>query len=245
MRKDMLLPMDDYDLFGTAFLDHLEGRGQPFYLERDDGYVDEQRMEVYFAEFENFEHPEKQALQHVKGRVLDIGVGAGRIALYLQAKGHEVVGIDLSDKAIEVSKRRGVKEVLKMSACDLKFPDASFDTAIAFCNNFGLCGTMTGVERMLGDLHRIVKPGGLFLASSIQPTRTKNPAHLSYHSKNRARGLPPGQVKLRELYKEKVGPWWDLLMVTPREMKALCDSTGWKIEKAYCGVMDVYVLTRI
>lgn len=237
--------MKDYDLFGTAFLDYYNNTPHPLYLERDDGHVDEQGMEVYFASFDDFPPAEKRALQHVKGRVLDIGVGAGRVAIYLQEKGHDVVGIDLSDKAIQVSTKRGVKRVLKMSACDMKFPKASFDTAIAFCNNFGLCGTMDGVEKMLRDLHRIVRPSGQFLASSIQPTRTENPEHILYHKKNRARGLPPGQVKLREKYGDKVGPWWDLLMVTPSEMETLCERTGWRVDKIYRGVMDVYVLSRI
>jgi SAM-dependent methyltransferase len=237
--------MKDYDLFGSAFMDYFNGTPHPLYLERDDGHMDEQGMDIYFSDFENFQYPEQMALRYVKGRVLDIGVGAGRVALYLQSKGHKVVGIDLSDKALEVSKRRGVKNVLKMSACDLKFRKNSFDTAIAFCNNFGLCGNMTAVERMMGDLHRIVRPGGRFLASSIQPTRTKNPVHTSYHRRNRARGLPPGQVKLRERYQDRVGPWWDLLMVTPAEMKALCARTGWRIDKVYLGIMDVYVLSRV
>ena len=237
--------MEDYDLFGMAFLDYYKKTPHPLYLERDDGHVDEQGMDIYFASFEDFQPAEKKALQHVKGKVLDIGVGAGRVALYLQDRGHEVVGIDLSEKAVEVSMRRGVKQVLRMSACDLKFPKATFDTAIAFCNNFGLCGNMTGVEQMLRDLHRMVRPGGRFLASSIQPTRTKNPEHIAYHKKNRARGLPPGQVKLREKYRDVVGPWWDLLMVTPSEMRELCKRTGWRIDKIYRGVMDVYVLMRI
>lgn len=237
--------MKDYDLFGRAFLDYYEKRPRPFYLERDDGHVDEQGMDVYFADFEDFPDPEKRALRHAKGRVLDIGVGAGRVALHLQGLGHEVVGVDLSEHALEVSRRRGVKKVLKMSACDLKFPKASFDTAIAFCNNFGLCGNMQGVGKMLRDLHRIIRPDGLFLASSIQPTRTKNPEHIAYHKKNRARGLPPGQVKLREKYGDKVGPWWELLMVTPSEMRDLCASTGWRVDRSYLGVMDVYVLSRI
>ncbi|OGS44183.1 MAG: hypothetical protein A3K76_06040 [Euryarchaeota archaeon RBG_13_57_23] len=237
--------MKDYDLFGRAFLDFYNGTPHPLYLERDDGHVDGQGMDVYFAGFEDFQPAEKKALQHVKGKVLDIGVGAGRVALHLQQSGHDVVGIDLSPSAVEVSKRRGVKVVKRMSACDMRFPEASFDTAIAFCNNLGLCGTVLGVESMMRDLHRIVRPGGVFLASSIQPTRTKNPHHLRYHKRNRALGLPPGQVRLRERYGNTVGPWWDLLMVTPSEMRALCKRTEWHIDKVYRGVMDVYVLARV
>lgn len=237
--------MEDYDLFGMAFQDHYEGHPEPLYLERDDGYADEQRMRTYFADYDDFMDSEKQGLLHVKGKVLDLGVGAGRVALYLQDKGHEVVGVDLSERALDVARRRGVKKLLKMSACDLRFPEASFDSAIACGNNFGICGNMSAVGGMMRALHRILRPGGIFLACSVQPTRTKNPAHTRYQRKNRAKGLPPGQVRLREKYKGMVGPWWSLLLVTPSEMRSLCNATGWKIVKIYRGDSDAYVLSRV
>jgi len=176
---------------------------------------------------------------------LDIGVGAGRVALFLQSMGHEVVGIDVSDTVLEVSRLRGVRRLVRMSACDLPFPKNSFDTAIAFCNNFGLCGSMEGVQGMLERLHGIVTKDGLFLASSIQPRRTKQKAHLRYHKMNLDRGRPPGQVTLRQLYRGRKGEWWDLLMVTHAEMRQLCEKTQWRIERTYRGEMDVHVLRKV
>lgn len=237
--------MRHVDLFGQALLDFYKGRTYKAKIERDDGYVDEEDLGTYFAEYESFPNAEKKALKHAKGRVLDIGVGAGRVALCLQSMGHEVVGIDVSDTVLEVSKLRGVRRLVRMSACDLQFPNNSFDTAIAFCNNFGLCGSMEGVQGMLERLHGIVRKDGLFLASSIQPTRTKRKAHLRYHKMNLHRGRPPGQVTLRQLYRGRKGEWWDLLMVTHAEMRQLCEKTGWRIEKTYRGDMDVHVLRKV
>jgi hypothetical protein len=52
-------------------------------------------------------------------------------------------------------------------------------------------------------------------------------------------------VTLRIHYRGKVGGWWDLLLVTPAEMKQLCDETGWKIlRKCTGGFMIVYVLKK-
>lgn len=237
--------MASNDLFGQAFMDYHKGRPHPLKLERDDGYVDEQDVSQYFRGFEEFPECEQKALKHAKGKVLDIGVGAGRVALHLQSKGLEVVGIDISDNMLRICKDRGVKTLRKMSACDLKFKKGSFDTAIAFCNNFGLCGNMWSVMKMLERLHDVIRKDGMYLASSINPVRTKNKRHLNYHAFNRMRGRPPGQVTLRDIYRGSKGQWWDLLMVTPSEMKELCDLTGWKIEKVYKGVMDVYVLRRV
>jgi hypothetical protein len=98
---------------------------------------------------------------------------------------------------------------------------------------------------MLEKLHRIVKDDGLFLAESVDPTDTSKKYHLKYHQLNRDRGRPPGQVTLRIHYRGKVGGWWDLLLVTPAEMKQLCDETGWKIlRKCTGGFMIVYVLKK-
>ena len=237
--------MRDRDLFGQSFLDHLAGKKYKAVIERDDGYLEDHDICQYFQDYGDFWEAEKKGLRHAKGRVLDIGVGAGRTASYLQGKGLRVVGIDISDGALEVCKARGVRELRKMSACDLSFRRNSFDTAIAFCNNFGLCGSMEGVRDMMVRLHGIVKDDGVFLAESVHPTDTKKPAHLRYHKKNLARGRPPGQVTLRLRYRRMKGAWFDLLMVTPDEMRDLCTKTGWRISKTYeGGPMRLYVLRK-
>jgi 2-polyprenyl-3-methyl-5-hydroxy-6-metoxy-1,4-benzoquinol methylase len=44
----------------------------------------------------------EEAMQFVKGRVLDVGCGEGRHSLYLQEKWFDVLGIDISPLAIKV-----------------------------------------------------------------------------------------------------------------------------------------------
>jgi hypothetical protein len=133
-----------------------------------------------------------------------------------------------------------------MSACELDLPKGSIDTAVAFGNNFGVCGTPEGVLGMMVRLREVVADGGTFLAESIDPTATDRPAHLEYHRRNRERGRYPGQVRIREVYEGKAGGWWDLLMVTPGEMRSLAERAGWRVQKViaepdsgwiYVGVM--------
>ncbi len=141
---------------------------------------------------------------------------------------------------------RGVRRVVDMSACDLTFQKDSFDTALAFFNNFGLCGSMDRVAAMMERLHGIIRDGGVFLAESLDPLDTNRREHLRYHEFNRSRQRPPGQITLRERYRGKKGAWWDMLLVTPAEMKVLCERTGWKIEKTCTGsIMSVYVLRKV
>jgi hypothetical protein len=80
------------DAFGQELLDHLNGCASCEIVERDDGYIDGSwRTEIYFSEYPSWSSKEKQALRCVRGRVLDIGSGAGRHVLYLQKKGFLVL----------------------------------------------------------------------------------------------------------------------------------------------------------
>ena len=83
------------DAFGHALLDHLEGRAGHELIERSDGYIDVSAgTDTYFAEPSD---EQRLVVEHAVGRILDVGCGAGRYALYLQVHGREVVGIDVLD----------------------------------------------------------------------------------------------------------------------------------------------------
>jgi hypothetical protein len=110
---DMLRKMED--AFGRAMLDHFHGRDAWEIVERDDGnFSIGAGLELYFAPFRHWRPIERQAMRYVRGRVLDVGCGAGRLMLHLRDRGFEVVGIDNSPAAVETCrasesvKRRGV-----------------------------------------------------------------------------------------------------------------------------------------
>ncbi len=77
-------------------------------------------------------------MSHARGRVLDIGCGAGRHALYLQKRGFEVVAIDISPLAVDVCRRRGVNDVRLMSITEADSNLGPFDTILMMGANFGL-----------------------------------------------------------------------------------------------------------
>ena len=41
----------------------------------------------------------------------------------------------------------------------------------------------------------------------------------------------PGQIRIRIRFNEWVGPWFDYLLVSPAEMSALVDGTGWEVDR--------------
>lgn len=227
------------DLFGEAVRDWMDGSPAPLLIERDDGYMDEQELGSYFASFDSFPACEKEALGLAKGRVLDIGLGPGRVSLHLQGIGLETVGVDISDHMLEVARRRGVRGAVRMSACDLRFPEEHFQTAVAFGNNFGLCGTPAGVIGMLVRLRKILSDEGVILAESINPVATNKPEHLRYQKENVDRGRMQGQITLRFKFEDLVSGWFDLLIVTPGQMEELCAKAGWKVDATYPSGADL------
>jgi len=103
----MLSPQED--AYGQCIYNHFRGRRLAEVVERDDGYVQSNiRLPgAYFAAFKDWPAYERQAMRFVRGRVLDIGCGAGRVALHLQSRDHDVVSVDWSPLAIKVCRLRG------------------------------------------------------------------------------------------------------------------------------------------
>jgi len=91
------------DAFGRMLYDHLTKSEGPVYgvIEREDGLVDVDDPQTYFAAYGGWPAHQRQAMNFVQGRVLDIGCGAGRHALYLQDLGMEAGQAHLSGQDLE------------------------------------------------------------------------------------------------------------------------------------------------
>ena len=92
------------DAFGRALLDVHVGRpGPQLFLERDDGWIGPAMQPAeFFAPYESWASWERHAIDQAVGAVLDLGAGAGRHAVHLQALGHDVTAVDWSPGAVEV-----------------------------------------------------------------------------------------------------------------------------------------------
>jgi methylase of polypeptide subunit release factors len=99
------------DAYGEELQSFLARGDTTEIVERNDGYIDaHQGILSYFAPFEEWSDPEKAAMTLVHGRVLDVGAGAGRVALHVQSRGQECIAIDNSPGAVEVCRTRGVED---------------------------------------------------------------------------------------------------------------------------------------
>lgn len=203
----------------------------PEIVERDDGFIDVAKLN-YFAPVARWPSVERRGLRWVRGRVLDVGVGAGRVALELQRRRRSVVGIDISPGAVEVARRRGVADVRLVALEDLTQSLGHFDTVVMYGNNFGLFGSPAKARRLL---HRFRPLADRIVAASNDPYSTDDPAHRAYQERNRARGRMSGQLRLRIRHRDLVGPWFDYLIVSPDEMADIVEGTGWRIQKLLQG----------
>jgi|Tabmets5t2r1_1033131.scaffolds.fasta_scaffold15988_2 SAM-dependent methyltransferase len=227
---------DEEDAFGRLLLDHMaEGAGDPV-LEFDDGSTGPALgPECFFAEPEQWPSAERAVFGHVRGRVLDIGAGAGRHSLEAQRRGSKVVSIDLSPGAVEVCRRRGVEDVRLLPLAAVDDSLGVFDTVLMMCGNFGLVGNAEAAAAILRRLHAMTTPQGRIVLDSVDPYVGADADEIAYQARNRARGRMPGQVTIRIRYGERVTPWYDLLNVSVTELAQLVGGTGWRVAQVVEG----------
>jgi SAM-dependent methyltransferase len=109
------------------------------------------------------------------GRVLDAACGTGRHTRYLIARGHEVVGIDITPEMLE----RALSSVpeasfLRADLNSIPIEDGHFDLVV--------CGLALGhVEDLgaaVGELARVLRGGGGMVISVLHPVQS----HLGWHA---------------------------------------------------------------
>ncbi len=101
--------------------------------------------------------------EQAAGETLEVGIGRGR-TLPFYPKGLELTAIDLSEVALEASRRRAEELGIQVSfrqadAASLPYPDDHFDTVVFF---FVLC-TIPDDRRAVAEAVRVLRPGGRLL----------------------------------------------------------------------------------
>lgn len=153
------------DVFGDALFDYQHG----LYTEDIITYSSLDEEDVIplphlFRDFKAMPAIEKKALQLCKGKVLDIGCGAGSHSLYLQKKGFEVAALDSSKGAIETCRLRGIKNCIQSNIMD--FEEGQFDTLLLLMNGIGLAGELKNLTEFFSHLKKLIKPNGQILLDS-------------------------------------------------------------------------------
>ncbi len=154
------------DLFGKAILDY-QTNDAPENLITSTTISDEDEMSVAYL-FRNYSAMpaiEQKALKFAKGRVLDVGCGAGSHSLYLQNElNMEVVAIDISANAIKTCNLRGIKDARVQDV--MTFENEKFDTILLLMNGAGMCGKLKKMTDFLLKLKSMLRQDGQILLDS-------------------------------------------------------------------------------
>jgi predicted O-methyltransferase YrrM len=223
------------DLHGQAILDFYKGNHEStLLLHNSYGEPEEMPVEVFFREEEDFSTLEHLALIECKGKVLDLGAGAGAHALVLQARGFDVTAIENSSGCAEVMEQSGVEKVVLQ---DFQKHRAKYDTILVLMNGLGLAGKLKLVPDFLTKCMTLLNPDGQILIDS------SDISYLYEDGLDKPSGYY-GEVRYSYEYKDQKGEWFDWVYVDQETLKTKVAEAGLTLEILHTDENDQY-LARI
>ena len=100
-------------------------------------------------------------------KILDIGCGPGRDAKYFNDHGFHVIGIDLSEKFLEIAKETAPEtELRKMDFRNIDFPDDFFDGVWVSASFFHI--PKDDIKETFRHISRVIKKNGILYLSVLE-----------------------------------------------------------------------------
>ena len=120
-----------------------------------------------------------------KGHILDVGIGeCACMSFFLARQGFDVTGIDRSPMAIHVARRDAASKHIKgtfqarlADAAHLPFDDTAFDAVVSYHS----LHHMDHPERVVREMFRVCKPGGVVMIAELNETGRKHYSHDPDH----------------------------------------------------------------
>ncbi|MGW7065256.1 class I SAM-dependent methyltransferase [Streptomyces sp. NPDC054855] len=131
----------------------------PLFLRRSDGWLLPLDVERWCA---SADAADLSALRRCEGSVLDIGCGPGRLVAGAAALGHRVLGVDVSQAAVDHTLRLGGTALLR-SVFDALPGEGRWGTALLMDGNVGIGGNP---DALLARVDQLLIPGGLLIAET-------------------------------------------------------------------------------
>ena len=157
--------IDQKDVFGNAIADYyLNSNTENIIVKSPDFQEDEIPISYLFRDFSSMPKIEQIALKTCKGKVLDVGCGAGSHSLYLQQNNRDVMAIDTSPKAISTCLKRGVQKASVIDFFNLK--NQQFDTILLLMNGIGIVGKLEKLHLFFDQVKSLLNPNAQVLLDS-------------------------------------------------------------------------------
>lgn len=168
----------DTEPLGSTLLQELYGEG--YFHGANSGFAQEGYARVHAT----WQHWMPWLRQEVGegARWLDLGCAYGFLVEEARRAGFRAVGLDASRYALSQAREHAADaagRVLQGHAEAVPFPDAAFDVVTAF----DLLEHVPAPERLLAEVARVLRPGGLFLAATPDPIvfDRDEPTHVAEH----------------------------------------------------------------
>lgn len=187
---------------------------------------------TYFRREEQMPELERKALDLCKGKILDIGAGAGSHALALQDRHLDVTALDISPLAAGIMRMRGVDKVLTEDI--FEYHEKQFDTLLLLMNGIGLTGNIQGLRRFLLHARDLLLPGGqlLFDSSDVAYLYEDGPPLQDHYY---------GEVRCRYEYRRQKTEWFTWLYIDPDTLALIARDEGWGTQILYEDDQDQYL----
>ncbi|WP_299253632.1 class I SAM-dependent methyltransferase [uncultured Cytophaga sp.] len=228
------------DPFGNAVIEYLSNKSDAKITVESNLTEDEEIPVSYLFRKEN-DLPEKElfALQNVQGRILDVGAGSGTHSLLLQAQGHEVVAIDISELCVDAMKIQGIK----YTACVdfFEYQDTEkFDTILFLMNGFGIAGTLENLEPLFLKCKSLLKPNGIIIGESADILYLFEEDDGSCAID--INGVYYGEMTYKMTYKNTVGDWFPWLYISSDLLTDCADQSGFQLKEIKHGSDDDFMI---
>ena len=151
------------DVLGRAILHALQ-TGAPTPIELALNGVGDESMDasVFLRHPSDWPDYEHLAIEACRGKVLDLGAGAGCHSLVLQHQGVDVTALDISSHAAEAMRLQGLSQVVCTDVCSWN-PGVQYDTILLLMNGFGMGQRAAKTAAFLETLKPLLAPGGQIL----------------------------------------------------------------------------------
>jgi SAM-dependent methyltransferase len=144
---------DDFDDISRRTLDHYERNARQFFAGTIDHDV-RQNIDALIKAIEG-EPP---------FTILDLGCGPGRDLKTFTALGHRAIGLDGCKQFVDMAQQFSGCEVWRQDLLHLQLPPAMFDGIFANAVLFHV--PSAALPKVLGELHRALKRGGVLFSSN-------------------------------------------------------------------------------
>ena len=216
------------DPMGAAIRDYFR-QGKSAQLKVLSSLFDDDEMPVahLFRSYHEMPPLEQRALNEARGKVLDVGAGAGCHALALQKRGLDVTAVDISPLSCETMKERGVANVECVNIFNQRFQER-FDTLLLLMNGTGIAGKLSRLPQLLSRLKQLMNPGAQILIDSSD-------LRYVYEDENGVLdvdldGAYYGEVDYQMTYRNIIGKSFDWLYADSVVLAECCRQCGLKCE---------------